>query len=153
MVTKCYEMRKSIFGERHADTLASLYHLCKLNKTTTSFYDNYHRFARDLKHCYETQKLVLGSNHSDTLTTLIDLADNIYYSGSMESNRFGSRGVIETALGLYIQCYEARRAALGHYHPDTLIGLSLCLSLSYAHSLNIPIYVQLMQELPKLKMI
>jgi CHAT domain-containing protein/Tfp pilus assembly protein PilF len=99
------EFARRAFGDRDAQTLASLGNLAFL-------YEDQHRYndAEPLyREALQTRRDVLGSRHADTLASVNSLA-NLYES----QGRYGE------AEPLYLEALQTARDVLGPRHPQTL---------------------------------
>ncbi|KAI8624325.1 P-loop containing nucleoside triphosphate hydrolase protein [Xylariaceae sp. FL1651] len=109
MARMSQDMRKTVLGPEHPDTLTSMANLA-------STYSNQGRWkeAESLEvQVMETWKMVLGPEHPDTLTSMANLA-SIYWN----------QGRWKEAESLEVQVMETWKTVLGPEHPDTLTSMA-----------------------------
>ena len=111
---KCLAKCKTVFGDSHPDTLASLNNLALLYSSS----GEYDRAVSLFQECLAQRKRTLGNDHPDTLASLNTLAV-----------LFQVKGDYQQAVPLYQECLFRRKRVLGDDHPDTLVTLSNLKSL------------------------
>jgi tetratricopeptide (TPR) repeat protein len=99
------ELRRSLLGEDHPDTLESANNLA-LDLYALGHYEQAHQLDEDTMEC---RRRVLGENHPDTLESANNLAACLWALGDYEQ----ARQLGEDTL-------ERRRRVLGENHPATL---------------------------------
>ncbi len=99
------EIRTSVLGEEHPDTLKSMNDLGLVLRKQGSFAEAERLYRKAL----EAQRTTIGEEHPDTLITMNNLA-----------NVLRSRRRIPEAEPIYRRVLEVRRRVLGEKDPDTL---------------------------------
>jgi len=104
-----YQGRRTLLGEEHPATLASMNNLAGTLRAQGDLAGARALHEQELAIC----RRVLGEEHPDTLTSMGNLASTLQAQGDLA----GARALEEKVLA-------ARRRVLGEEHPDTLTGMS-----------------------------
>ncbi|RYP62421.1 hypothetical protein DL769_007310 [Monosporascus sp. CRB-8-3] len=109
MHRQALKLRKTVLGEKHPDTLASMNNLAAVLRREAKYEmaEQIHRQTLELR------KTVLGEKHPETLDSMNNLA-----------LVFGDQGNYEEAGQMLRQTVELRELALGTKHPDTLWSMN-----------------------------
>jgi len=103
------ELRRTILGTEHPDTLMSMNNLA----ATLQAQGELEGARKIQEQVLEIMRRVLGAEHPDTLTSMNNLALTLQVQGDLE----GARKIHEQVL-------EIMRRVLGAEHPDTLTSMS-----------------------------
>lgn len=118
LLHQCMELRTSLLGDDHPDTIYSMSNLAvlynKLNKTD----DALEMFTKTL----ELSKRVLGYNHPQTLRRAKNFAMSLAIQGKLDQ-----------AEKIIRQIYTAQQEQLGDIHPDTINSLGLFVNILIEH--------------------
>ena len=145
------EIRRSLFGEHHPDTLRSLYHLALLDRDQ-GFYP---KAAVGFRKTLEISRDIHGDADRFTIEIMSHLARASLHNGDLEGAAVAAGEALETsrrtldehhpvrvdsmetfarlrsyqgkqaaAQGLFERCVELRSESLGASHPDTLRALN-----------------------------
>ena len=99
------ELRKSVLGEKHLDTITAM-----ANLASTWWQQGRSDEAVKLQvQVLELQKSVLGEKHPNTITAMANLAST-----------WRQQGRSDEAEKLQVQVLELRKSVLGEKHPDTI---------------------------------
>ena len=110
-------MRKKLLGEKHPDTITSMWDLAR-----TYHQQGKYNEAKQLGvQVLDTRKKLLGAEHPDTLTSMGDLARTYYHQGNLNE-----------AEQLEVQVLDMRKKLLGAEHPDTITSMR-DLTRTYQH--------------------
>lgn len=109
LLKSALEVRKTRLGEKHPETLDSMFNLAALY---IRHKNRYLEAQLLLKNTLEMRQRVLGEEHPETLTAMKELAYVYMVQGSYDE-----------AEHLYRKTLEMRRRILGEEHPDTLSAL------------------------------
>jgi tetratricopeptide (TPR) repeat protein len=103
------ELRKSVLGEKHPDTI-----LAMVNLSLTWWQQGRSEEAEKLQvEVLELQKSVLGEKHPDTISAMANLASTWWQQGRSEE-----------AEKLEVEVLELRKSVLGEKHPNTVMAMA-----------------------------
>ena len=115
LFTKCRDLRSTLLGEDHPDTLSAMDELGRAHESAGQFDKAIVLHEQTLKR----RRTILGTEHANTMSSMNNLASAYYAAGR-----------VAEAILLGEQTLELRKAKLGDEHPQTLHSMTN-LAISY----------------------